>query len=101
MRSLRLLGRTHEAADFFEQFNQFADAPDSVAKMRELVLGFAFTGRLTNKSPKSDGVPDGWENRTIDSIALSMTPGFACSRSHQMAGGHVHLRTHNVSTLER
>lgn len=84
---------------FLEQFDQFVEAPEAVAKMRELVLGFAFTGRLTNKIPKSDGVPDGWENRTIGSIASSMTPGFACSKSHQVKGGHVHLRTHNVSTL--
>ena len=27
---------------FFEKFNLFADAPDAVAKMRELVLHLAF-----------------------------------------------------------
>ncbi len=31
---------------FFEQFEQFADAPDAVAKMRELVLEWAATGKL-------------------------------------------------------
>jgi type I restriction enzyme, S subunit len=31
---------------FFEKFDQFADAPDAVAKMRELVLELAATGRL-------------------------------------------------------
>ena len=31
---------------FFEKFDQFADAPDSVAKMRELVLELAVTGQL-------------------------------------------------------
>ncbi len=31
---------------FFEKFNQFADAPDAVAKMRELVLDLAVRGRL-------------------------------------------------------
>jgi type I restriction enzyme, S subunit len=31
---------------FFEKFDLFADAPDAVAKMRELVLEMAATGRL-------------------------------------------------------
>ena len=31
---------------FFEKFDQFADAPDAVAKMRELVLDWAATGKL-------------------------------------------------------
>jgi type I restriction enzyme S subunit len=83
----------------FEKFDQFADAPDAVAKMRELVLRLAFSGRLTSKSSKYEGSHQGWENRTIESIATSITPGFACSRSHQVKDGHVHLRTHNISTL--
>ena len=32
---------------FFEKFDQFADAPDAVARMRELVLNFAVAGRLS------------------------------------------------------
>ena len=31
---------------FFSRFDQFADAPDAVAKMRELVLHLAFAGKL-------------------------------------------------------
>ena len=31
---------------FFEKFDQFADAPDAVAKMRELVLQLAVQGKL-------------------------------------------------------
>lgn len=31
---------------FFEKFNLFAEAPDAVAKMREVVLGMAASGRL-------------------------------------------------------
>ena len=31
---------------FFEKFDQFADAPDAVAKMRELVLQLGSAGRL-------------------------------------------------------
>jgi len=32
---------------FFEKFNKIADAPDAVARMRELVLELSATGRLT------------------------------------------------------
>ncbi len=84
---------------FFAKFDQFADAPNAVAKMRELVLGLAFSGGLTGAGRSEEGLPDGWEKRTIESIATSISSGFACSRSHQVEGGHVHLRTHNISTL--
>lgn len=84
---------------FFEKFDQFADAPDAVAKMRELVLRLAFSGSLTGKQPTHDGVPEGWESRTFESLSASISSGFACSRSHQVENGHVHLRTHNISTL--
>jgi len=36
---------------FFEKFDQFADAPDAAAKMRELVLQLAMQGKLSNKIP--------------------------------------------------
>ncbi|MEI8309425.1 MAG: restriction endonuclease subunit S [Verrucomicrobiota bacterium] len=39
---------------FFEKFDQFADAPDSVAKMRELVLEFAVQGKLIKPSSNSE-----------------------------------------------
>ncbi len=84
---------------FFEKFDLFADAPGALAKMRELVLRLAFSGGLTGKRPTDDGVPTGWEIRTIESISASIFSGFACSRSHQVESGHVHLRTHNISTL--
>ncbi|MCF7976961.1 MAG: restriction endonuclease subunit S, partial [Chromatiaceae bacterium] len=84
---------------FFEKFDLFADAPDAVAKMRELVLCLAFSGGLTHKRPTDDGVPEGWESRTIESISASISSGFACSKTHQVENGHVHLRTHNISTL--
>ena len=34
---------------FFEKFDQFADAPNAVAKMRELVLQLAVQGRLVRQ----------------------------------------------------
>jgi len=37
---------------FFEKFDQFADAPDAVAKMRELVLQLAVQGKLVEQKPK-------------------------------------------------
>ncbi|XZE18829.1 hypothetical protein SH449x_004135 [Pirellulaceae bacterium SH449] len=39
---------------FFEKFDQFADAPDAVAKMRELVLQLAVQGKLVPQD-SSDG----------------------------------------------
>ena len=44
---------------FFEKFDQFADAPDAVAKMRELVLELAVRGRLLSScSPDSSAPSD-------------------------------------------
>ena len=41
---------------FFEKFDQFADAPDAVAKMRELVLELAVQGKLVE--PPSEAETD-------------------------------------------
>ena len=68
--------------------------------MRELALGLAFTGGLSGVRTGDDGVPIGWEQKTVDELCDSVEPGFACSKSHQVANGHVHLRTHNISTLD-
>ncbi len=56
---------------FFEKFDLFADAPDAVAKMRELVLGLAVRGRLlSSNSPDSSvesdpsspfAIPQDWQ----------------------------------------
>ena len=43
---------------FFKKFDQFADAPDAVVKMRELVLGLAISGKLVEQK-ETEG--DGWE----------------------------------------
>ncbi len=39
---------------FFEKFDQFADAPDAVAKMRELVLHLAVQGKLVDQLPSDE-----------------------------------------------
>jgi len=38
---------------FFEKFNQFADAPDAVAKMRKLILQLAVQGRLKSQDDEA------------------------------------------------
>ena len=52
---------------FFERFDQFADAPDAVEKMRELVLELAVQGRLTSAFPTDGTVPSQIEFR--DNVA--------------------------------
>ena len=37
---------------FFEKFDQLADAPNAVAKMRELVLQWRCKGKLVEQDPK-------------------------------------------------
>src|SRR5690606_26962689 len=39
---------------FFEKFDQFADAPDALAKMRELVLQLAMTGKLVVQDKRDE-----------------------------------------------
>lgn len=39
---------------FFEKFDLFADAPDAVAKMRELVLELAVQGKLVHQDPADE-----------------------------------------------
>lgn len=42
---------------FFEKFDQFADVPNAVAKMRELVLDLAVQGKLVERQPsEGDGL---------------------------------------------
>jgi len=59
---------------FFEKFDQFADAPDAVAKMRELVLELAVQGRLTSALPSDGTVPSVIEFRE-DAAALANSLG--------------------------
>ena len=60
---------------FFEKFDQFADAPDAVAKMRELVLELAVRGRLLpSAAHPSDPsapfpIPNDWKWSLIANVA--------------------------------
>jgi type I restriction enzyme S subunit len=43
---------------FFEKFDQFADAPNTVEKLRELVLEFAVRGKLVPQEPNVEPASD-------------------------------------------
>ena len=43
-------------------------------------------------------LPEGWEWKTINDLSATISSGFACSKKHEVSQGHVHLRTHNIST---
>ena len=44
---------------FFEKFDQFADAPDAVAKMRELIMWSAFSGAFSAEE-RNQPMPEEW-----------------------------------------
>jgi type I restriction enzyme S subunit len=46
-----------ELSTFFEKFDQFADAPDAVPKLRELVLELAVRGRLSERRTEDKNDP--------------------------------------------
>lgn len=46
-----------DLSTFFQKFDQFADAPDAVAKMRELVLELAVRGQLSERISKDQDDP--------------------------------------------
>ena len=43
---------------FFEKFDTFADAPNAVAKMRELVLDLAVSGKLVRQDPNDEAADE-------------------------------------------
>lgn len=57
---------------FFEKFEQFAEAPNAVAKMRELVLTLAVQGKLVQQDPTDESV----ENFFVRNEALSTKSPF-------------------------
>ena len=61
---------------FFEKFELFADAPDAVAKMRELVLELAVRGSLTEQE-KSDQENEPWRHflEEFDTRVYGYDPG--------------------------
>jgi type I restriction enzyme, S subunit len=53
---------------FFQKFDQFADAPDAVAKLRELVLHLAFSGKLLSTM-------EPWPSKPLKSLATKIGSG--------------------------
>ena len=50
---------------FFEKFEQFAEAPNAVAKMRELIFQLALRGKLVEQNP-GDGIATDLIKRSIN-----------------------------------
>ena len=67
---------------FFDKFDQFADAPDAVAKMREIILSMAIAGRLLSQNPSEEP-------------ALQQLKRIAVSKKQK---GRVQKKTKNVTS---
>jgi type I restriction enzyme, S subunit len=76
---------------FFKKFDQFADAPDAVAKMRELVLHLAFSGKLLPTA-------EPWPLRPLKSLAVKIGSGAtpAGGRESYFTEGIPLIRSMNV-----
>ena len=76
---------------FFEKFDQFADAPDAVAKMRELVLHLAFSGKLLPTA-------EPWPLKPLKSLATKIGSGAtpAGGRESYFTEGIPLIRSMNV-----
>ena len=76
---------------FFKKFDTFADAPDAVVKMRELVLDLAATGRLLPHQTE-------WERRALKSLATKIGSGStpAGGRDSYFSEGIPLIRSMNV-----
>ena len=59
---------------FFAKFDQFADAPDAVARMRELVLELAATGRLVPKALERPVEEDTKLMGTVVELVMGQAP---------------------------
>jgi len=74
---------------FFEKFELFADAPDAVAKLRELIFNFAATGRLS-KFQAGDDSSDGLIDALLETKA-----------EHGANGRRVRTATEVTSAVDR
>lgn len=81
--------------DLLEALETIGDAPEGVDCLRGLTMKLAMLGSLLPNGCSRDD----WTKSTIGDATDTMQPGFACSKKHQVSGGHVHLRTHNINTL--
>jgi type I restriction enzyme, S subunit len=61
---------------FFEKFEQLADAPNAVVKMRELIRDFAISGRLLPEGGSANNSDQlKWLKQSLGSIASLITKG--------------------------
>ena len=76
---------------FFKKFDQFADAPDAVAKMRELVLDLAVSGRLISPAKA-------WLRKPLKTLATRIGSGATPSggRTSYATEGIPLIRSMNV-----
>src|SRR5207245_1144368 len=82
------------AHSLLKHFDGLAETPGAADKLRRVILELAFSGRLVKSAEQ-------WRETTVDNAALYIQPGFACAKKNQTPDGHVHLRTHNISTNGR
>ena len=68
---------------FFEKFDQFADAPNAVAKMRELVLQLALNGSIIDLDSSK------WESVTLGSLGEWGSGGTPLRSEPQYYGGSI------------
>ena len=65
---------------FFDKFDQFADAPDAVAKMRELVLDWAVSGKLFH----DDSIE--WNDGILESVIELISGQHLLANEHNTEG---------------
>ena len=67
---------------FFEKFDQIADAPDAVKKIRELVLDLAVQGKLVEQDPNDEPASSLIEQITTEKSALVKRKVIRASNNH-------------------
>ena len=96
---------------FFEKFEQFADAPNAVAKMRELVLSQAMRGHLSQQQPEdvvlnvtairdskiAYEIPNKWSWVRLGEISELITSGSRDWSQYYAETGAVFLTMGNLS----
>jgi type I restriction enzyme S subunit len=98
---------------FFKKFDQFADAPDAVAKMRELILWSAFSGAFSGEkrdqpmpdewasgdAPILPSIPSSWtwqRGRDVFNVIRGVTYSKSDASNAQSAGTFPILRANNI-----
>jgi type I restriction enzyme S subunit len=56
-----------DLSTFFQKFDQFADAPDAVAKLRELIMWAAFSGEFSGER-RDRAMPSNWEMEGVPAL---------------------------------